>query len=273
MVSLPQILGIPPLDGNLGAVLLGVILGSIYFKLYPEDRLFLKSLVLIILVFETVHTAVWMIVIYHFAITCAFDPIKIAQGHCFYARRVFLLGSQYWWLAIPAIVTMLVGFGFGVGALVFVLQKSRINSSKRMGPVVDILIVYTVNTGLLTSIVSVIAFIFALIISGNLIYAAVSIVGAKYNFSSPKSRILTAFLSLNSRRSIDDRFLVDDFSIMEGRATGSHSGRPPLRSRGDCESIVFNTPQPYSFTSETSTMQNQDPTFAPGSERVTSTGV
>lgn len=36
MVSLPQILGIPPLDGNLGAVLLGVILGSMYVPPPPH---------------------------------------------------------------------------------------------------------------------------------------------------------------------------------------------------------------------------------------------
>ncbi|OJT05726.1 hypothetical protein TRAPUB_3454, partial [Trametes pubescens] len=116
MASLSQIFKIPPLDGNLGAVLLGVILGSMYFKLYPEDRLFLKSLVLIILVFETVHTGVWMVVIYHFAITDAFNLIKISQGH-WSVRMTFLItviGSQYWWLAIPAVVTMFIGFGFGV---------------------------------------------------------------------------------------------------------------------------------------------------------------
>lgn len=78
MASLSQIFEVPPLDSSLGAVLLGVIVGSMYvpfphiasvvlntrstgsserlygltvhqtyryFKLYPEDRLFLKSLV------------------------------------------------------------------------------------------------------------------------------------------------------------------------------------------------------------------------------------
>ncbi|CDO71979.1 hypothetical protein BN946_scf184943.g13 [Trametes cinnabarina] len=78
-----------------------------------------------------------------------------------------------------------VAYGFAVssdliltGALVFVLQKSR-TGSKRTNNILDTLIIYTINTGLLTSIVSVFAFVFALVIPGNLIYAAVSIVGAK----------------------------------------------------------------------------------------------
>ncbi|EIW52143.1 uncharacterized protein TRAVEDRAFT_53571 [Trametes versicolor FP-101664 SS1] len=72
-MSLSQLLHIPSLDDSLGAVLLGIILGSMlygltvhqtyrYFKLYPKDALYLKSLILVILVFETLHTVVWIIV-------------------------------------------------------------------------------------------------------------------------------------------------------------------------------------------------------------------
>ncbi|KAI0628253.1 hypothetical protein C8Q77DRAFT_464832 [Trametes polyzona] len=136
---------------------------------------------------------------------------------CFYARRVYLLDStRYKWLVVPAVVSLFVSKGFAVaagveafkmtpsiadfqhiswlvsvsyglagltdvllaGTLVFVFRRSR-TGTRRGDCLLDTLILYTINTGVLTSIFSILAFVFALVLPGNLIYAGISIVGTK----------------------------------------------------------------------------------------------
>ncbi|EIW52147.1 uncharacterized protein TRAVEDRAFT_53575 [Trametes versicolor FP-101664 SS1] len=299
MASLPQILRIPSLDSTIGAVLLGAIFGSMlygltvhqtyrYFKLYPKDRLFLKSLVLTILIFETLHTAVWIIVIYRYAITDAFNLVNILRSHwsipltflitglavfacqTFYVYRVFRLDPRHRWLVIgPAVIAMFGGLGFALAAgievflaapfivdlqkfswlvssaygfdvvtdviltstLVVALHKMR-TGFEQTDSVVDTLIMYAINTGLLTSIISIIAFIFAIVIPGNLIYAAVSIVGSKLYANS----VLAA---LNSRQSVGNRLQEDNTIVFnrEAFSTSVLSTRPLHRM--DPDSVVY----------------------------------
>ncbi|KAI0824342.1 hypothetical protein BC628DRAFT_428045 [Trametes gibbosa] len=318
MASLSHILKVPSLDSSIGAVLLGVIVGSMlygltvhqtyrYFKLYPKDRLFLKVLVFTILVLETIHTVNWIIVTYHYTITDAFNLVSILRGHwsvqltfvitgvavfacqSFYVCRVFLFGPRYRWLVIPAVITMFGGFSFALaagirafqtaryivdlqhiswlvsiaygfavatdviltGALVFVLQRAR-TGSKRTDSILDVLIIYTVNTGLLTSIVSVIAFAFALVIPGNLIYAAVSIVGAKLYANS-------VLALLNSRRSIDNHFL-DDFTTFSFVAAV-----PPTSEHSMCRRACPSNVDSVIWTdSEASAVGTRSMSFASG---------
>ncbi|KAI0824340.1 hypothetical protein BC628DRAFT_1378944 [Trametes gibbosa] len=190
----------------------------------------------------------------------------LSTMHSFYAHRVYYIGPQYRWLSIPAVLSMLTGISFAIvagvqafqpstryitdferfswlvsaaygfsvasdiiltGALVFVLQRSR-TGSRRSDTVLSLLITYTINTGLLTSIISVLAFIFALILPGNLIYAGVSIVSAKLYANS-------LLAVVNSRKSIGNRFL-DDFT--------TNVISVPGRTRMDVEeSIVWNVHQ------------------------------
>ncbi|KAI0628327.1 hypothetical protein C8Q77DRAFT_1162322 [Trametes polyzona] len=298
MTSLPHLLKVPSLDSSLGAVLLGVVLGSMlygltlhqtyrYFELYPTDKLYLKILVLTILALETVHTVVWIIVVYHYAVTDAFDLVDILRMHwsvrltflvtgvavlvcqSFYAYRVFLVGRHYRWLVIPAVLTILTGFAFALAAgirvyiiapyivdtqhiswlvsvaygiavstdvmltsaLVFVLYQfhtpeamvvhscdPETNGAARCrcatsNSVLDTLIIYAVNTGFVTSVFSIVAFVFALIVPGNLIYAAVSIVGTKLYANS-------VLALLNSRKSIDKQFR-DDFTTVHFQTPAS----------------------------------------------------
>ncbi|KAI0668078.1 hypothetical protein C8Q78DRAFT_1048224 [Trametes maxima] len=89
--------------------------------------------------------------------------------------------------------------------LVFMLRRSRIGS-RRSDSLIHVLILYTVNTGLLTSIVSIAVFVFALMLPGNLIYAGISIVGAKLYANS-------VLAVINSRSAINDKF-TDDFTSL-----------------------------------------------------------
>ncbi|KAI0773046.1 hypothetical protein BD413DRAFT_611970 [Trametes elegans] len=318
--SIPQLLHVPSLDSTIGAVLVGTVVGVMlygltvhqtyrYFKLYPADRLLLKVLVATILVFETVHTVLWIIVVYHYTISEAFNLPGVLLGHwavrttfmitsfavlvcqIFYVCRVYLIGFQYRWLAVPAVISMLSGFSFGMAggveaflyahyitdfqhfswmvsiaygfavltdviltsALVFVLHRSR-TGFKRTDSMIDVLIIYTINTGLLTSVVSILAFVFALILPGNLIYAAITIVGSKLYANS-------VLAVLNSRRSIDDRFLDAFESFDLPSIPNSRDITCEVYRRGAHSPMVWNAPQMASCVSQTTTI-SQGMSFA-----------
>ncbi|KAI9060740.1 hypothetical protein FKP32DRAFT_1009627 [Trametes sanguinea] len=238
-------LGLPSVASTSGASYIGITIGMMlygltvhqgyrYYKLYPKDRMYLKILVSVIFLLETVHTVVWMYIGYHYLVSESFNvagsvychwtirstfiitSMAVLSCEVFYCFRVYLIGGRYKWLVIPAVITMTAGFTFGMiagvkafifvraltdlhriswlvsvayglvvatdviltSSLVFVLYQSR-TTSKRTNTILDTLIMYTINTALLTSIVSVLAFAFGLVIPGNLIYASVSIIGVK----------------------------------------------------------------------------------------------
>ncbi|OJT14665.1 hypothetical protein TRAPUB_8777, partial [Trametes pubescens] len=154
------------------------------------------------------------------------------------------------------LVSVAYGFAFTsdvivTGGLVFVLQRSRTGSKRRVpstrnvsekyyplnetsrfrsNTILDILIKYTINTGLLTS---VLVFISAIVLPGDLVYAGVSIVGAKLYANS-------VLAVVNSRKSIGNKFF-DDFTTQV----------VPLRSRVDIEleSMAWNVHQPTTVAS------------------------
>ncbi|KAI0648720.1 hypothetical protein C8Q79DRAFT_466210 [Trametes meyenii] len=166
----------------------------------------------------------------------------ICQG--FYARRVYMLGTKNRWIVVVAVLTMTACLGFDVaasveafklsledfprfsvswlvsaaygcavatdvlltGALIRVLLRSR-TGFKRTDLTLDTLIVYSINTGLLTSVTGLLVFVFALILPGNYIYAGISIVNAKLYANS-------VLAVLNSRRSLSSSAkVVDDFEM------------------------------------------------------------
>ncbi|KAI0326506.1 hypothetical protein GY45DRAFT_1373911 [Cubamyces sp. BRFM 1775] len=90
---------------------------------------------------------------------------------------------------------------FLTGALITVLWKSR-TGFRRTDSLIEVLVVYSINTGLLTSIFGFLGFVFAIILPGNLIYIGISIVGIKLYANS-------VLAVLNSRKSLSDRLLQD----------------------------------------------------------------
>ncbi|KAI9060717.1 hypothetical protein FKP32DRAFT_1678675 [Trametes sanguinea] len=161
--------------------------------------------------------------------------IILCQG--FYAFRVCRIGSHYAYLVSVAVaaVCMVCEFGFMLaatvegfrlslndfqhvswlisavtgcavlcdvcltGTLVTALVRSR-TGSKRTDSLIEVLIIYSINTGLLTSIFGMLTFIFAIILPGNLIYIALTIVGVKLYANS-------VLAVLNSRQSLSNRML------------------------------------------------------------------
>ncbi|KAI0822557.1 hypothetical protein BC628DRAFT_669592 [Trametes gibbosa] len=196
-------------------------------------------------------------------LTVLITAFTVFISQCFYAHRIYHVEPRYRWLVIPAVSFMFTGVSFAIaagveafrpttryitdfegfnwlvsaaygflvatdiiltGALVFVLHRSR-TGSKRSDTVLGLLIKYTINTGLLTSIISLLVFIFSLILPGNLVYAGISIVSTKLYANS-------LLAVVNSRKAIGDRFL-DDFTTNISL---------PARSRLE-ESMVWNVHQ------------------------------
>ncbi|KAI0367132.1 hypothetical protein BV20DRAFT_1055112 [Pilatotrama ljubarskyi] len=174
--------------------------------------------------------------------------VTILLCQSFYAFRVYLIGPHYIYrlLVSVAIVFMVCVCGFTTaatvegfrlslddfkqvswlisavfgcavvvdmcltGTLVVVLLRSR-TGFKRTDSLIEVLIIYSINTGLLTSIFGVLCFIFAIILPGNLVYIGISIVGVKLYANS----VLAVSLS--------DRMLA---GFDAGSFEPSHSLRP-----------------------------------------------
>ncbi|CDO71977.1 hypothetical protein BN946_scf184943.g11 [Trametes cinnabarina] len=338
--SLDAALGFPALDNTMGALFLGTTFGLmlygltmyqsyLYFRLYKNDHLWLKCLVLAIFILETFHITLCIIALYHDLITNYLKPLSLLSGHwstrvklttryapyivtdidagtacssslrrlelrccfvkgayvmktyqgrgslslfqtiSFYAYRVLRVGTHHFYLVsvIVAALGMLCQLGFAIsagrstmtsyvqitagagslwiaatiegfrlslsdfhhvswmisgwcgsamlvdallsGTLVTALLKSR-TGFKRTDSLIEVLIVYAINTGVLTSVFGVLIFTFAIVLPGNLIYIAFTIVGVK---PTEHSR---AAARLNSRKSLSDR-------MQQGFEMGSES--------------------------------------------------
>ncbi|RDX42754.1 hypothetical protein OH76DRAFT_1488381 [Lentinus brumalis] len=135
------------------------------------------------------------------------DAVVILASQSFFARRVVAVGGRYRWIAGIAIILLLGELGFYTaatvkafnlptfkdfrtwfistgsamavtadllltGVLILSLRRSR-TGFKQTDSTIDVLILYSINTGLITGLCNVLAFLFALILPYDLIYAAV----------------------------------------------------------------------------------------------------
>ncbi|KAI0706343.1 hypothetical protein C8Q76DRAFT_800792 [Earliella scabrosa] len=242
LALLPEI---PPLDAQFGAVLLGTFFGLVlyglgmhqtyrYARLYPEDPWLIKSLVIMIAILESLHSAMNMHTCYYYLVTNYFNPTVLPTrgvwslsflpvvasaimivSQIFFARRVYLIGPRYRFVVGVAAfflagtlafgtaavfeanvvsgfkefegLTWLISACFGMAAaadvllttaLIVVLRRSR-TGFKRTDSLIDILIIYTINTGMLIGISNTISLVLAGALPHNLIYVGFSIITAK----------------------------------------------------------------------------------------------
>ncbi|OSD02263.1 hypothetical protein PYCCODRAFT_1435586 [Trametes coccinea BRFM310] len=133
---LPRTPGLPSLNSTFGAILIGSYIGFIiyglnlyqtlhYFKAFPNDRLYLKILVGVVLALETWHTALCMHTCYHYLVTNYFNPLALLEGcvpislaciaaglsiitcQTFFVRRVYLIVGWRWRILIAAVILFL----------------------------------------------------------------------------------------------------------------------------------------------------------------------
>ncbi|KAI0738333.1 hypothetical protein C8Q80DRAFT_272210 [Daedaleopsis nitida] len=176
--------------------------------------------------------------------------ITVLVCQSFYARRVWMVGPGYRYLVWIAAVFMFTALAFTISAtvegfirsladfkhvswmvsvifgsavivdillttaLIVVLVRSR-TGFQRTDSTIEVLVLYTVNTGLLTSFFGLLVFIFAVILPGNFIYIGISIVGTKLYANS-------VLAVLNSRRALSNKML-QGFELSSIEAT---NGRP-----------------------------------------------
>ncbi|KAI0656148.1 hypothetical protein C8Q70DRAFT_395013 [Cubamyces menziesii] len=160
-------------------------------------------------------------------VAVAFLCILAYQGIAFTAgitsfSKVTTLAS---FLNLNSLVATAYGIAAGTdvilaATLVVVLHRCRIDvRGSKTDTVLAILIKYTINTGLLTSVGSVLAFIFLLVLPGNFIFCGFSIIGTKLYGNS-------VLAMLNSRHYMNSR-LMDDFTPSEVIIRSIRSQREP----------------------------------------------
>ncbi|KAL1940990.1 hypothetical protein VTO73DRAFT_7626 [Trametes versicolor] len=213
-----------------------------YWRLYPNDPSWIRALALtpttVSAVLHTSNPRIAYVATPHFVFN--FQGYSLFLCQSFYAVRVYRIERRYVYRSLVGAATVsmfcsfgfttaatiagshgsldafegvswLVGamFGFAVladvslaGTLVMVLIRSR-TGFKSTDSVLEILVIYAINTGLLTSIVGLPCFVFSIILPGNIIYIGIAIVGVKLYANS-------VLAVLNSRRSLSDR-LHEDF--------------------------------------------------------------
>ncbi|PIL32224.1 hypothetical protein GSI_05469 [Ganoderma sinense ZZ0214-1] len=184
---------------------------------YKTDATYIKFMVALILSIETIHSALSMHACYYYLSTNYFHPevlfrngswsingLVIAISQSFFARRLFKLNPSYspiagfvvillmgelalsveafvqpdLWMASAAMGMVIAADGTLTVLLTVVLHRSR-TGLKSTDSMLNILIMYTINTGLLTGTISIVAFFMAVIYPDTLIDAGLNQVTAK----------------------------------------------------------------------------------------------
>ncbi|KAL1950915.1 hypothetical protein VTO73DRAFT_64 [Trametes versicolor] len=171
-----------------------------------------------------------------------FMAIVTLISHCFFAHRIYVLSGFSWWLTAPILVLACarlvaafvstsemitlrsyeafvdrVGWVFTMGlslstavdvlitiTLIVLLQRSRTGYSTITDHLIDVVTLYTVETGLVTSITTAVSLICWLAMPRNLIFLAL-------HFSISKLYATSTLATLNARKSLRRRtHKVDD---------------------------------------------------------------
>ncbi|KAI0327373.1 hypothetical protein GY45DRAFT_1373256 [Cubamyces sp. BRFM 1775] len=147
---------IPSLDSTLGAWLLGTFFGILlqgtvyhqtyrYFRLYPKDPTYLKIWVTVVVVIETLNTALTMHASYVYLIRNYFNPLSLlgspvwslsslpipgslaaVVSQSFFARRIYLINRRYTVVAIAAMLCFFAFSGFYIAFSVKLLQSRNL---------------------------------------------------------------------------------------------------------------------------------------------------
>ncbi|KAI0714548.1 hypothetical protein C8Q76DRAFT_727080 [Earliella scabrosa] len=179
------------------------------------------------------------------ALTVALTAVVTLISHCFFAHRVYILSGCSWWLTLPILVLAVgrlaaalvstsemitlrsyeafvdqVGWVFTTGlslstsvdvlitvSLIALLQRSRTGFSTITDHLIDVVTLYTVETGLVTSITTAVSLICWLIMPRNLIFLAL-------HFSISKLYATSTLATLNARKSLRRRTRQPDQHIL-----------------------------------------------------------
>ncbi|OBZ69408.1 hypothetical protein A0H81_10650 [Grifola frondosa] len=228
------------IENVLGSILIGLFFACIlygvatlqafmYMQMYPDDSRLVKYLVATVWVLETLHTGFCMqfmyaYVIWNFGNTEFMGGIYWSGGltiflavliqvtvQCFYIRRLWVLSNHSVAFTIP-LVTLSVGMGSSAcidvivaSVLIYYLKRGR-SGLRRSDNMLVWLSVYAVNTGALTSAVSVLTVVTFAVQKESLVFLALGVMQSKLYANS--------FLgSLNARQHI--RNMLSEYPTIE----------------------------------------------------------
>ncbi|KAI9058829.1 hypothetical protein FKP32DRAFT_1680528 [Trametes sanguinea] len=151
--------GLPQLDNTLGAWLLGTFFGTLlqgtvyhqayrYSRLYPNDPMYLKLWVLVVVLIETLNTALTWHSSYVYLIKNFANPIALlgapvwsmsvlpipgslaaVVSQAFFARRLYMINRRYTPIAIVAMACFLSFAGFYIGLSIRSLKVHNLPES------------------------------------------------------------------------------------------------------------------------------------------------
>ncbi|KAI0648723.1 hypothetical protein C8Q79DRAFT_1007297 [Trametes meyenii] len=217
-----------------------------YFRLYSGDILLVKVFVVEIFYFYLVsnyfNPTALLVGVWSMDAQPVLTSIGIFVSQSFFAFRVYLISPKYRLLVAVSVLLTFIALGFAAAAtyetrhnltfagfkpytwldsaafastvasdclttsvLIITLKRSR-TGIKRTDHIVDRLVLYAVNTGLLTSIFNVCALVLALVVPGNMIYIGVSIVSTKVYANS-------LLAVLNTRRALSEKDAMEPAAI------------------------------------------------------------
>ncbi|KAI1786823.1 hypothetical protein LXA43DRAFT_752308 [Ganoderma leucocontextum] len=179
------------------------------------------------------------------ALTVAITAIVTLISHCFFAHRIYMLSGCSWLLTAPIVFLAFgrltaalvstsemlslrsysafvdrVGWVFTTGlslstgvdvlitiTLIVLLQRSRTGFSTVTDKLIDVVTLYTIETGLLTSITTAVSLICWLTMPRNLVFLAL-------HFSISKLYATSTLATLNARKSLRKRTRQPDQHIL-----------------------------------------------------------
>ncbi|KAF8879136.1 hypothetical protein BD779DRAFT_1163234 [Infundibulicybe gibba] len=294
---------IPSLDSTMGAMLIGVIASAVlygvscvqtfyYFTYYPNDRWYIKTIVPIILFFDTVHLCLVSHTMYHYLVSNYDQPASLeiivwsivleslftgatavlVQG--FYAMRVWRMSHGSRFLTGLIIVLVLSNAGCSIawvtlalgcqtftkllvispltitinaftvvidvliaGTLCVLLYRAR-TGFKKSDSIINRLMIFVVNTGVLTSCCAI-ASLFSLLLSPNtLIYAT-------FYFCIGRLYTNSLLATLNARKTMLDGNVTYISHKMASLPPNTATSNTPMSSQSakKCISIRIDTEQ------------------------------
>ncbi|OSC97545.1 hypothetical protein PYCCODRAFT_1440062 [Trametes coccinea BRFM310] len=234
------------LNVTVGALLVGVLVTAVgygittlqtymYMNRFPKDPWYIRWTVWSLLILDTSHIVLsWHMTYYYliinfnnppaldnsvwsFNITVVVTAVITVIVHCFYARRVFILGNRNWILValilslsmvrlicgsivtakifvlkklalLPIKIPAEVGTGLGAGtladiiitsSLVYFLREHKSGFNHRLDSTLDKIIYWTVNNGLLTSVVGLVVIVTFSVMPDNMVFLGVHLLLSK----------------------------------------------------------------------------------------------
>ncbi|THH18902.1 hypothetical protein EUX98_g8880 [Antrodiella citrinella] len=165
----------------------------LYFRIYPRDNPRIKLIVGLVWLLDLLHSVMvsaanWSYLIDNFgnpnvadtifwsvAVTIAFTAVITFIVHCFFCHRILTLSRYNWFITTPIFILAFTRLGELCATLPSRNGRSSCISYSvclRMDSIIDSITVYTIESGLLTSVVTVVSLVFWVTMSNNLIFLA-----------------------------------------------------------------------------------------------------